>query len=81
MADVPPTLLSNFEVLFTPQFPPGVGPTTVQAADELAIKGFFLTLSNINNTAFTFEVGFHCNVNPAGAPVAQRTRRCHRIPG
>ena len=73
MATVPPTLLSNFEVLFTPQFPSGVGPATVQTADELAIKGYFLTLSNINSSDFTFDVGFHCNVNPGNAPVVQRT--------
>ncbi|WP_428491705.1 hypothetical protein [Rhodopila sp.] len=73
MPIVPPTLLSTFEVLFTPQFPPGLGPTTVQKADELAIKGFFLTLANINSAPFTFDIGFHCNVNPAGPPVPQRT--------
>ena len=68
----PPTVLSTFEVLYSLQFPPGIGPTTVQTADESVIKGWFLTLSNPNPSAYTFDIGFHCNVNPT-PPQTQRT--------
>jgi hypothetical protein len=72
MATVDPTLVSNFEVLFTPQLPPGIGPKAATQIDEYVIKGFFLTLSNPNSATYTFTVGFHCNVNPSPPPV-QRT--------
>jgi hypothetical protein len=35
----PPTLVSTFEVLFTPQLPPGLGPNAVAKADEYVMKG------------------------------------------
>jgi hypothetical protein len=72
MANPPPTLVSTFEVLFTPQLPPGLGPTAVAKVDEMVVKGYFLTISNPNDTAYTFTLGFHCNVNPNPVP-AQRT--------
>jgi hypothetical protein len=71
MSNVPPTLLSNFEILFTPQSPP-FGPPVVTQTIENVIKGYFLTISNPNPNAYTFNVGFHCNVNPSPA-LAQRT--------
>lgn len=71
MSDPAPTLVSTFEILFTPQLPPGLGPAAVQAADENVVKGYFLTIANTNPTAYTFTVGFHCNPTP-GTP-ANRT--------
>jgi len=71
MSNPAPTLVSTFEILFTPQLPPGLGPAPVQAADENVVKGYFLTIANINATAYTFTVGFHCNPTP-GTP-ANRT--------
>ena len=71
MATVPATLLSTFEVLFTPQLPPGLGPPAVAQVDEMVVKGYFLTLSNPNSTAYTFNVGFHCNPNPTPVPVTR----------
>jgi hypothetical protein len=66
----PPTLLSTFEVLFTPQLP---GPAPAGVAVENVIKGYFLTLSNPNATDYRFTLGFHCNVNPMPTPPAVRT--------
>ncbi len=71
MSNPAPTLVSTFEILFTPQLPPGLGPPAVQAVDENVVKGYFLTIANINPTAYTFTVGFHCNPTP-GSP-ANRT--------
>ncbi len=71
MSNPPPTLVSTFEILFTPQLPPGLGPTAVQNVVENVVKGFFLTISNPNATAYTFSLGFHCNPTP-GTP-AERT--------
>ncbi len=71
MPTVPPTLLSTFEVLFTPQLPPGLGPPVVAQADELVVKGYFLTLSNPNSSSYVFDVRFHCNVNPSPVPVTR----------
>ncbi len=68
----PATLVSTFEILFTPQLPPGLGPSQVAKADELVVKGYFLTIANVNTTAYTFIIGFHCNVNPNPVP-SQRT--------
>ena len=73
MAGPAPTLVSNFEVLYTPQFPPGVGPQALQGVDESIIKGFFLTISNPNTLAYRFNLGFHCNVVEGSAPSPQRT--------
>jgi hypothetical protein len=72
MPTVPPTLLSTFEVLFTPESPP-FGPTAVTQTIENVVKGYFLTISNPNPASYVFDVGFHCNVNPAPTPPAQRT--------
>lgn len=70
---VAPTPLSTFEVLFTPQLPTGIPvPIQVSQINENVVKGFFLTISNPNNTSYVFTVGFHCNTNPA-APVPERT--------
>lgn len=63
-----PTLVSTFEILFTPQLPPGLGPSAVAKVDELVVKGYFLTISNPNPAAYTFDLGFHCNVNPTPVP-------------
>jgi len=43
----------------------------VQTVVENVVKGFFLTISNPNATAYTFSLGFHCNPTP-GTP-AERT--------
>jgi hypothetical protein len=67
MTNPAPTLVSTFEILFTPQLPPGLGPSAVQAAVENVVKGYFLTIANINPKAYTFTVGFHCNPTP-GSP-------------
>jgi hypothetical protein len=72
MGNVPPTLLSTFEVLFTPQLPP-FGPPVVTQAVENVVKGYFLTISNPNPNPYTFDIGFHCNVNPSPTPPSQRT--------
>lgn len=70
---VAPTLLSTFEVLFTPQLPSGIPvPSQVSQIDENVVKGYFLTVSNPNPTAYSFNVGLHCNTNPA-APPPERT--------
>ena len=71
MPNPPPTLISTFEILFTPQLPPGLGPAAVAQADEYVVKGYFLTVGNPNPNAYTFTLGFHCNVNPTPVP-AQR---------
>lgn len=72
MPNLPTTLVSTFELLFTPQLPPGLGPPAVAQADELVVKGYFLTIANPNPNPFTFGLGFHCNTNP-NPPVPQRT--------
>jgi hypothetical protein len=61
-----PSLISNFEVLFTPQLPPGF-PAAVENIVETVVKGYFLTISNISDQAFVFQLGFHCNTNPSPA--------------
>lgn len=71
MSNPAPTLVSTFEILFTPQLPPGLGPPAVQAEVENVVKGYFLTIANINPTPYTFTLGFHCNPTP-GSP-ANRT--------
>jgi hypothetical protein len=66
---VAPTLLSTFEVLFTPQLPTGIPvPNVVRQIDEDVVKGYFLTISNPNATGYLFSLGFHCNTNPAMPP-------------
>jgi hypothetical protein len=71
MSTVPPTLLSTFEILFTPQLPANVPvPSAVQNVIENVVKGYFLTLSNPNPTAYTFSIGFHCD---ADATTTQET--------
>ena len=71
MTNPAPTLVSTFEILFTPQLPPGLGPPAVQAEVENVVKGYFLTIANPNATAYVFTLGFHCNPTP-GSP-ANRT--------
>lgn len=71
MSNPPPTLVSTFEILFTPQLPPGLGPAPVQQDVENVVKGFFLTLTNPNPAPYVFGLGFHCNPTP-GSP-SQRT--------
>ncbi len=71
MSNPPPSLISTFEILFTPQLPPGLGPAAVQQEVETVVKGYFLTLSNPNPTAYVFGLGFHCN--PAVGNPSQRT--------
>ena len=70
---VPPTILSTFEVLFTPQLPTGIPvPSQVSTINEYVVKGYFLTLSNPNTKDYLFRIGFHCNTNPT-VPVPERT--------
>ena len=68
MAAPAPTPISTFELLFTPQLPPGVPvPTTVAQIDENVVKAYFLTISNPNTKQYVFDIFFHCNVNPSPA--------------
>ena len=70
---VPPTILSTFEVLFTPQLPTGIPvPSQVSSINEYVVKGYFLTISNPNAKPYLFRIGFHCNTNPAST-VPERT--------
>ena len=73
MSNPAPTVISNFEILFTPQLPPAPAfPANVEAVVENVIKGYFLTITNPNPVAYTYMIGFHCNTNPS-PPQAVRT--------
>lgn len=69
MTNPAPTLVSTFELLFSPQIPP-FAPPPVQRQNEQVIKGYFLTISNPNTTDYFFDVFFHCNVDN---PIPTRT--------
>jgi len=68
MSNPAPNLISNFEILFTPQLPPVGFPPPVENIVETVVKGYFLTITNQNAAAYTFTVGFHCNTNPSSPP-------------
>jgi hypothetical protein len=71
---VPPTLVSTFELLFSPQLPPGIPiPAAVQEADENVVKAYFLTIANPNSSKYVFDVGFHCNPDLPATNPGQRT--------
>jgi len=70
MSNPAPNVISNFEILFTPQLPTGF-PMPVEAVVETVIKGYFLTITNQNPNTYTFMLGFHCNTNPSPPPAVR----------
>ncbi len=70
MSNPVPNVISNFEILFAPQLPAGF-PPQVENIVETVVKGYFLTITNQNASAYTFMVGFHCNTNPSPPPAVR----------
>ena len=81
MTNPAPNLVSTFELLFIPQLPTSlrVGnmtipvPASVVSIDEIALKGYFLTIANINPNPYVFSLGFHINPANGAAPPSQNS--------
>lgn len=64
------TVLSNFELLFKP-LTPGLN-ADLQALGRRALQGYFLSLTNLEGTDYTYTLEFRVSLPAAGSPATGR---------
>jgi hypothetical protein len=64
------TVLSNFELLFKP-LTPGIN-ADLQALGRRALQGYFLSLTNLESTDYTYTLEFRVSLPAAGSPATGR---------